>query len=671
MSVKTLVADFETTVYEGQQDTLVWASAIVEMWSEDVHIFHTIEETYDYLEEQNCNLIVYYHNIKFDGSFWLNYFIGMCNFKQAYDGELFNAQNPPRWRQNKDMPPNSIKYSISARNQWYTVTVKTKRGNIIEFRDSLKLLPFSVKRIGKSFGTKHQKLEMEYEGYRYPGCEITDKEKEYIGNDVLVVKEALEFMFKEKHTGLTIGSCCLKEFRRPYSKTLWDETFPDLTVIPVENPDAMQAETYDEYIRKSYKGGWCYLIPAKASKLFNKGITADVNSLYPSVMSRESGNIYPVGKPTPFYGNALPADCHNWKERGIFYYVRIRTRFYIKPGMLPTIQIKGNRNYPSTQWLKTSDVYSRKTNNFYRYYYDSDGVKHPAIVTLTLSCVDYDLFLEHYDVEDFEILDGVMFKAECGLFDSYMEKYKKIKMNSKGAMRELAKLFLNNLYGKMGASNDSSFKIALINPATDALSYVTVEAHEKRPGYIPIGAAITSYARDFTIRHAQQNYYGDDKPGFIYADTDSIHCDLNASDLVGINVHPTQFLCWKLESTWDNGYFVRQKTYVEHIIENDLEPCEPYYNVRCAGMSENCKNLFLKSIDPNFHFEELDDSERSKYSEKEQEFLKVKRTITDFDIGLTVPGLLKARSIKGGTLLVSQDYRMTPTKDWGNYNGNL
>jgi len=252
-----------------------------------------------------------------------------------------------------------------------------------------------------------------------------------------------------------------------------------------------------------------------------------------------------------------------------------------------------------------------------------------------------------------------------------MEKYKKIKMNSKGAMRELAKLFLNNLYGKMGASNDSSFKVAVINPATDALSYVTVEEHEKRPGYIPIGAAITSYARDFTIRHAQQNYYGDDKPGFIYADTDSIHCDLNASDLVGINVHPTQFLCWKVESTWNQGYFVRQKTYVEHIIENDLEPCEPYYNVRCAGMSENCKNLFLKSIDPNFHLEELDDSERAKYSAKEQEFLKVKRTITDFDIGLTVPGLLKARSIKGGTLLVSQDYRMTPTKDWGNYNGNL
>ena len=70
-----------------------------------------------------------------------------------------------------------------------------KNNHFIELRDSLKLLPFSVKRIGESFKTKHKKLEMEYKGFRYAGCEITEEEKKYIANDVLVVKEALEFMF--------------------------------------------------------------------------------------------------------------------------------------------------------------------------------------------------------------------------------------------------------------------------------------------------------------------------------------------------------------------------------------------------------------------------------------------------------------------------------------------
>lgn len=44
--------------------------------------------------------------------------------------------------------------------------------------------------------------------------EITDEEKKYIANDVLVVKEALEIVFKEGHNGVTIGSCCLKELEK-------------------------------------------------------------------------------------------------------------------------------------------------------------------------------------------------------------------------------------------------------------------------------------------------------------------------------------------------------------------------------------------------------------------------------------------------------------------------
>lgn len=664
-----LIGDFETTVYDGQDDTQVWASAIVEMYTEDVHIFHSIGDTYTYLESLNRNVILYYHNLKFDGSFWLQYFMRERNFKQAFHGSLTDAANPPVWMENKEMPSESFKYSIASRGPWYTVTVKTASGNTIEMRDSLKLLPFSVKRIGKSFDTKHKKLDMEYKGYRYPGCVITEEEQGYIANDVLVVKEALEYMYSERHKSLTIGSCCLKEYKSRYTQSLWEEKFPDLTQIPTPDPDKWKAGNWDEYIRKAYKGGWCYLVPGKASKVYSKGITADVNSLYPSVMSGESGNLYPVGQPIPFTGE-IPPQMRKWRESGFFWYVRIRTRFYIKEGMLPTIQIKGNRNYGSTEWLDTSDVYNRRLDKFCRYYYDPDGVKHPAIVELTLSCVDYDLFLEHYNVEDFELLDGVGFHAESGLFDDYMEKYKKIKMESKGAKRELAKLFLNNLYGKMAASNDSSFKIARINPKTGGLCYIAVEAHDKKPGYIPVGAAITSYARDFTIRHAQKNFYGEDNPGFIYADTDSIHCDLSAGDLVDIRVHPTQFLCWKLESTWDTGYFVRQKTYIEHVVESDLEPCEPFYSVRCAGMSEHCKQLFVQSITEGFNVNSLTDDEKSKYTEKELAFLSVRRIVSDFDTGLTIPGQLKARSITGGTLLKEQDYRMIPQRKWGKYNAH-
>ena len=47
---RVYVADFETTVYKDQLTTEVWASACVEIGSEDVHIFHSIDEQFEYLK---------------------------------------------------------------------------------------------------------------------------------------------------------------------------------------------------------------------------------------------------------------------------------------------------------------------------------------------------------------------------------------------------------------------------------------------------------------------------------------------------------------------------------------------------------------------------------------------------------------------------------------------
>ena len=37
-TTRTFMCDFETTVYDGQKDTEVWASALVELYTEDVLI---------------------------------------------------------------------------------------------------------------------------------------------------------------------------------------------------------------------------------------------------------------------------------------------------------------------------------------------------------------------------------------------------------------------------------------------------------------------------------------------------------------------------------------------------------------------------------------------------------------------------------------------------------
>lgn len=639
-------ADFETTVYEGQERTEVWAAACVELFTEDVTIFHSIGELYDYLVSLECNLCVYFHNLKFDGAFWLSYLMDDLEMQQALYHED-STDHYPEFIDKKKMQNNTFEYVISDMGQWYTITIKT-HNHYIELRDSLKLLPFSVKRIGESFKTKHKKLDMEYVGFRYAGCEITESEKEYIANDVLIVKEALEFMFNEGHNKLTIGSCCLSEYKKIMGKDDYNMFFPDLTTVSIDSTQHKYTDA-DQWIRKSYKGGWCYVVKGKENKVKRNGTTGDVNSLYPSMMSSESGNYYPVGLPTFWVGDYIPDEA---RKPNKFFFVRIKTRFYIKKDKLPFVQIKGNYLYRGTECLMSSDVWDKRTNQYYDKYYDIEGNLHDTRVELTFTQTDYKLFLDHYNVVDFEILDGCYFFAEIGLFDTYIERYKKIKLESKGAMRELAKLFLNNLYGKLASSTDSSYKVAILKE-DKTVSFKSVPADDKQAGYIAIGSAITSYARNFTIRAAQSNYYGVDKPGFIYADTDSIHCDLEPQQLKGIIVHDRNFCCWKLEATWDVAIFTRQKTYIEHVVSENLESLdEPYYNVKCAGMPEKCKQLFLKSIQ-GYEPQEGDD-----YTTEELEFISTKRTIEDFKIGLRVPGKLLPKRIRGGVVLESTTYEM-------------
>lgn len=670
------VGDFETTVYKNQKHTEVWASACVEMFTEDVKIYHSINEQFDYFKSLDSNIVAYYHNLKFDGAFWVSYLLLDLQFEQALNHRSSN-QLDVEWIEEKYMKNNTFKFSVSDKGMWYSITIKVNNHYII-LRDSLKLLPFSVERIGQSFGTKHKKLDMEYTGIRYAGCPITLEEQKYIANDVLVVKEALEIMFTQGHNKLTIGSCCLAEYKKiveaDYGTPTYgfDNMFPNMYSLKL-NEIQHKYKNVGEWIRKSYRGGWCYLVKGKENKEYKQGVTADVNSLYPSMMHSQSGNRYPVGLPTFWKGNYIPDEAIADNK---YYFVRIKTRFYIKENMLPFIQIKSSLLYDGTEALETSDVYDRNENKYYTHYTDKDGNIQDTRVELTMTMTDYILFREHYYVVDFEILDGCWFYARVGIFDTYIDKYKKIKMESKGALRELAKLFLNNLYGKMASSTDSSFKIAYVKE-DKSLGFVPIKENNKEPGYIPIGSAITSYARNFTIRAAQKNYHGVNNAGFIYADTDSIHCDLLPEQIQGITIDSKEFCCWKLESKWDKATFTRQKTYIEHVVQEDLykgddgtytgEKVHPYYNIKCAGMPQRCKDLFELSMQGTAQLDGYISKRTGTHKEwtkDELEFLfdengtPIKRTLNDFEIGLKVPGKLRPKRIRGGVLLVETPYEM-------------
>ena len=659
------VGDFETTVYKEQKRTDVWASALTRLFDDTDHVevHSSIDEAYQYiLDNIHANCIIYYHNLKFDGEFWICYLADKLGYKQAYnekkglkiyEGTRFERELPQgEFLPDDKMLPCTFKYLISDMGAWYMVTIKRPDGYIIELRDSLKLIPCSVRKMGKDFGTKHRKTEIEYEGYRVPGGYISEQEREYIANDVLVVKEVLEIMYNEGHKRLTIGSCCFAEFKKiigdyPRNHSRYDEMFPKLEDMPLDV--TVYGDTnVDAYIRRAYHGGWCYVKEDIANKPLGKGFTDDVNSLYPSVMSGESGNRYPLDVPFFFRGEEGFNKIKN--EEKFYYFVRVRTRFYLKPNYLPFIQIKRNKLYKSTEMLKTSDVLYK--GKYLKYMRNADGETVPTSVVCTFTKTDWELVQKHYYLEDTEILDGCYFYTSVGVFDTYIKKYRTMKENSPSgsSRRSIAKLFLNSLYGKLSAGTNSSFKHLRLGESRELESETIFESN-KKAGYIAIGAAITSYARCFTITAAQANYNI-----FCYADTDSCHMLGDPEDAVGIPVHESKFLHWKTECRWDQARFVRQKTYAEHVTMEDEEPVkEPYWSIKCAGLPDRCKKLLTLSI-KGIDKVPKDAIMKMKLSERELEFVKVKRTIDDFKKGLSIPGKLMPIHIPGGVVLTDVDF---------------
>ena len=100
-----------------------------------------------------------------------------------------------------------------------------------------------------------------------------------------------------------------------------------------------------------------------------------------------------------------------------------------------------------------------------------------------------------------------------------------------------------------------------------------------------MGAFITAYARDKTIRTSQaiKDYsikkYGIDM--YCYSDTDSIHTTLPIEELkLFCEIDDVELGAWKHESHFTRAKFIRQKTYLE---EMDGE-----INITCAGMPQRC-----------------------------------------------------------------------------------
>jgi len=557
-----LCADFETTVDE--LDCRVWAWGVCEVGNPKYFQYgNDIDGFMRYMETSN-NSSFYFHNLKFDGEFILCWLFEN-GFKHITDRKFADTK--------------TFTTLISDKGQFYSMKIyfekKGKNTNSVTIYDSLKILPFSVSQIAKGFNLPIRKLEIDYKEYRPVGHVLTETEVDYLRNDVEIMARALDVLFEQELTKMTQAGNAMYDYKNTVGKKNFERWFPV--------PD------YDADVRQSYKGGFTYLLGKYKNLDIGAGLVLDVNSLYPWVMHDCP---LPYGEGVFFQGQYKEDKLYN------LYVQMLTCNFELKEGHIPTIQLKNNLAFVPTEYLESS------RNDL--------GVHED--VTMCLTSVDLELFFEHYDVFNIEYHAGWKFKSTVGLFTEYIDKWTAVKIDAgktgNKAMRTLAKLMLNALYGRFALNPNVCSKIPYYD--NGVVKYTNGDPETRDPIYIPVGTFITAWARHKTITSAQKMY-----KYFVYADTDSLHLNIplpeemlqmsndeleqmTTEDLqrFGVDI-PDDFVvdpfalgAWKVEEVFRRARYIRQKSYIHDYNPHETWNGEGYdptaLKITCAGMPEQC-----------------------------------------------------------------------------------
>lgn len=618
MAVKSYkyVGDFETTT--DPKDVRVWATCLVNIESlECDHIDNNIESMFNFLK--NKNSVVYFHNLKFDGEFILHYLL-THGFKYS--------EEP------KDQTFSAL---ITDEGVFYSITVifekKNKKYKKVVFRDSLKKLPFKVSVISKAFDLPDDKLDIDYKAFRPVGHVLTEEERQYIINDCRIVAGALKIQFEKGLTKLTNASDSMSWYKNIIAGR-FEKWYP---VFPVQ---------LDSDIRQAYKGGFTYLNPIFRNKRIPGGITLDINSLYPWAMFH---GLLPYGYPMFFEGEPNP------DERYPLYIVHLKCGFDLKPGHIPTIQIKNSRRFVETEYLTSSN--------------GQDDVE------LFLTNVDFELFKDHYVIHNPEYINGWKFKGAHGMFKDYIDYWMNIKETSTGAIRQLAKLMLNSLYGRFAMNPKAYTRVAYLDE-NEIVRYEVIDSEEKAkkhgvkppklrdPVYTAMGCFITAYAREKTIRSAQSVF-----DRFIYADTDSLHL-VGEEIPEGLDIHPTKLGAWKHEGTFVDSLYVRSKTYIETMREpvkaslrnyardlnEGLDITREGSSIRYADSLRNYAKLLNRSADLIRWDGAIYPVDMKVTCAGMPDNVKESVTYENFHSGATFDGKLMPRRFRGGIVLMETTF---------------
>ena len=443
--------------------------------------------------------------------------------KRMPNNTCFYAHNGGRY-DNRPLLYNAFEKAFKVKNILVIqggVIFKIKiNGRTYDFRDSVYLMPGSLKDLCKAFNVSQTKKEFDIIEWIENNCPITDEVKTYLKYDCLSLYELLEKFYREfdvNDVKLTIASTAFNILLKDEAKRKALENY-------ISKEDEIE-------IRKAYKGGRCEVYIREGENLFKY----DVNSMYPHMMR---SFLYPAG------------NMHKFTDK-------------------EEIDIYINK----FEWLGVVKANIKIPYQHIPYLVYKEPNKKRLIAPVG-SWTDYITTFEYKEAlkrgYEIDILKAYLYSKKENHFKDYVDHYYNIKKTSKGAKKQIAKLMLNSVYGKFGQKrvNDKIYTFDEIKTKKlnlcdffpmDTNMFVKEEAfyHDRRVNPV-IALFVTAYARHILYLGIENILK---KGGNVYyADTDAIITDIKLDNEL---VSDTELGKWSLEEENIGEYIaIEPKLYI-------------------------------------------------------------------------------------------------------------
>lgn len=502
-----------------------------------------------------------FHNLAYDGTYIL-YWLLEHGYIFTPDRNLMRGQ---------------FTTIITTNGLHYCYCIKFFNGNTVVINDSLKHNSMSVSRLAEKYNLPIKKGLIDYDLYREIDYEPTEIEKDYIHNDTEIMSRVLTIDIEQGLTAFTESGNARKLFKKTHKN--YDELFPEIS------------DEEDAFIRKAYRGGYSYLNPKHKNKIIYEMLSVDINSMYPAQMLHE---LLPYG-----FGEYWEYDINNSKiynedKNSCVWFIHFTCKFFLKKGGIPTISKKSVGRF-----------------SFYDLYMENSNFN---LVELTLTNVDFEIFLDNYGVIDLTIIDGYTYRAVKGvevdhekaktmslddiiledgkgsLYYEYLYPLRLKKEHSKGAERENAKKMQNVSYGSQATNRNGELYEPYLNDK-GLLSYKKYDGERRKGGYIPIAAMITAHSRKLLISNIKKNINR-----FVYCDTDSMY--LLNYDIPDVPIHDSLYGYFKIEHKISKAKFLGSKRYVYYTTEDSPKDPNNFCVTCCGAPPEVVKQITFENFTP-------------------------------------------------------------------------